>query len=251
MDRDKDIGYSLLTPEDFDQVTTFIDEDFLTREPLNLGAHPRNLGAHSTASSASGATGWYLTKCLASGVSFGARDFKTGALVGARLAYIKTKTDLADEESADEKKTELESRGLSVIEEVGSKVNLFQDPDVEKVLYMYLLSVRRDFCNRGIGTKLVQQSTHSQRKGGRLFWMSERDCRVKDDHRTRKGARLPASLCDDHQYAVRSDLPRPGLRDPVHAGHVHTGGRPGLRPVSHGREYDGSSDDKTPWITFI
>lgn len=74
----------------------------------NLGAHPRNLGAHSTASSASGATGWYLTKCLASGVSFGARDFKTGALVGARLAYIKTKTDLADEESADEKKTELE-----------------------------------------------------------------------------------------------------------------------------------------------
>ncbi|XP_042893068.1 arylalkylamine N-acetyltransferase-like 2 isoform X3 [Penaeus japonicus] len=166
MDRDKDIGYSLLTPEDFDQVTTFIDEDFLTREPLNLGAHPRNLGAHSTASSASGATGWYLTKCLASGVSFGARDFKTGALVGARLAYIKTKTDLADEESADEKKTELESRGLSVIEEVGSKVNLFQDPDVEKVLYMYLLSVRRDFCNRGIGTKLVQMTTERGKELG-------------------------------------------------------------------------------------
>lgn len=45
-----------------------------------------------------------------------------------------------------------------MIEEVGSKVDLFQDPGVEKVLYMYLLSVRREYCNRGIGKKLVQVS---------------------------------------------------------------------------------------------
>lgn len=62
----------------------------------------------STASSAAGATGRYLKKCLASGVSFGARDRETGALVGVRLAYVKTRSDSADEESADGEKTEVE-----------------------------------------------------------------------------------------------------------------------------------------------
>lgn len=45
-----------------------------------------------------------------------------------------------------------------MVEEVGSKVDIFQDPDVEKVLCMYLLSVRHDNCNRGIGKKLVLAS---------------------------------------------------------------------------------------------
>lgn len=44
-----------------------------------------------------------------------------------------------------------------MVEEVGSKVDLFQDPGVE-VLCMYLLSVRRYYCNRGIGKKLVLAS---------------------------------------------------------------------------------------------
>lgn len=44
-----------------------------------------------------------------------------------------------------------------MVEEVGSKVDLFQDPGVE-VLCMYLLSVRRYYCNRDLGKKLVQAS---------------------------------------------------------------------------------------------
>ncbi|XP_063596542.1 arylalkylamine N-acetyltransferase-like 2 [Penaeus indicus] len=159
MGGDEDIEYFLLRPEDFNQVTALVDDDYLTREPLNLGAHSQNVGAQSTASSAVGATGWYLKKCLVSGVSFGARDRETGALVGVRLAYVKTRSDSAAEEAADGEKTEVEIRGLGVVEEVGSKVDLFQDPGVEKVLYMYLLSVRRDYCNRGIGRKLVQAAT--------------------------------------------------------------------------------------------
>lgn len=52
----------------------------------------------------------------------------------------------------------MQIRVSGLIEEVASKVDVFQDPDVNKVLSMYMLCVRRNYGGCGIGKKLVRVS---------------------------------------------------------------------------------------------
>ncbi|XP_063596605.1 uncharacterized protein LOC134773339 [Penaeus indicus] len=141
----KGIEYVVLGREAFEEVAKLINDEFLTREPLSMGSR-------LSGSATEGAIGSGLKKCLDSGVTIGAKDASTGALVGVRLSYIQTKGD----DSHVEPTNEFEKRVLGIVSEAGSKVDVFQDPGVEKVLYMYMLSVRRDYGGRGIGKKLVQ-----------------------------------------------------------------------------------------------
>ncbi|XP_042893070.1 arylalkylamine N-acetyltransferase-like 2 [Penaeus japonicus] len=143
----KDIVYVILGPEDFDDVAKLITDDFLTREPLSMGSR-------MSYSARDGAVGSGIKKCLDSGVTVGARDANTGVLAGVRLSYIQTEADSSETKFTNE----FEKKVLGIVVEAGSKVNVFQDPGVDKVLYMFMLSVRHDYGGRGIGKKLVQMS---------------------------------------------------------------------------------------------
>ncbi|XP_027219879.1 uncharacterized protein [Penaeus vannamei] len=141
----KGIEYVVLGPEAFEEVAKLINDEFLTREPLSMGSRLNG-------SATEGAIGTGLKKCLNSGVTIGAKDTSTGTLAGVRLSYIKTKAD----QSTLQPKTEFEKKVLGIVDEVGAKVDLFEDPGVEKVLYMFMLSVRREYGGRGIGRRLVE-----------------------------------------------------------------------------------------------
>ncbi|XP_047485410.1 uncharacterized protein LOC125036661 [Penaeus chinensis] len=146
-----DIDYFALGLEDFDESARLLEDDFFPREPLSIGTH-------LVTSASTGKIGRKLRECLASGVSFGARDVKTRSLVAVRLSYTATKEHSADEDPVDEEKSEYEIKVSGLIEEVASKVDVFQDHDVNKVLYMYMLCVRRNYGGRGIGKKLVRMT---------------------------------------------------------------------------------------------
>lgn len=70
----------------------------------------QSIGTHLVTSASTGKIGRKLRECLASGVSFGARDVKTSTLVAVRLSYTTTKGQSANEEPVDEEKSEYEVR---------------------------------------------------------------------------------------------------------------------------------------------
>lgn len=147
----KAFEYFLLKPENQDEVAKLIEEDYFPREPLCRGFHV-------TASASSGMTSRKLRECLASGVSFGARDVSTGALAGVRLSYTKAKAEAGSEKPLGERKTEYEIKVCGLCDEIRSKVNIFEESDAEAILYMFVLCVRENYGCCGIAKKLVQMS---------------------------------------------------------------------------------------------
>ncbi|XP_042893076.1 uncharacterized protein LOC122267144 isoform X2 [Penaeus japonicus] len=145
------IEYFPLRPENFDEVAKIMEDEYFPREPVCMGFHV-------TASATSGMTCRKLKECLASGVSFGARDVTTGTLTGVRLSFIKTKAEAIVAKPMDERKSEYEIKVCGLCEEIRSEVNIFQDSDAEKILYMFVLCVRGNYSGRGIAKKLVQMS---------------------------------------------------------------------------------------------
>ncbi|XP_037774101.1 uncharacterized protein LOC119570430 [Penaeus monodon] len=83
----KGIEYVVLGREAFEEVAKLINDEF-----SNLG-DPPGLSRFLSGSATEGAIGNGLKKCLDSGVTVGAKDASTGALVGVRLSYIQTKGD--------------------------------------------------------------------------------------------------------------------------------------------------------------
>nr|XP_027219862.1 uncharacterized protein LOC113812207 [Penaeus vannamei] len=123
----KAFEYFLLKPENQDEVAKLIEEDYFPREPLCRGFHV-------TASASSGMTSRKLRECLASGVSFGARDVSTGALAGVRLSYTKAKAEAGSAKPLGERKTEYEIKVCGLCDEIRSKVNIFEESDAEAIL---------------------------------------------------------------------------------------------------------------------
>ncbi|XP_063596540.1 uncharacterized protein LOC134773283 [Penaeus indicus] len=155
----KDIEYFLLKPENFDEVAKLIEDDYFPREPLCMGFHV-------TASARSGMTSKKLQECLASGVSYGARDVRTGALAGVCLSYVKTKAEAVSAKPLAERKTEYEIKVCGLCDEIRSKVDIFEESNVEKILYIFVLCVRENYGGCGIGKKLVPMSIDQGKASG-------------------------------------------------------------------------------------
>nr|XP_027230584.1 uncharacterized protein LOC113822245 [Penaeus vannamei] len=147
----KGIEYVVLGPEAFEEVAKLINDEFLTG---SLFGHEPLFSVHGLPFERLGNRrgNRHRAEEVPQFRDYRAKDTSTGTLAGVRLSYIKTKAD----QSTLQPKTEFEKKVLGIVDEVGAKVDLFEDPGVEKVLYMFMLSVRREYGGRGIGRRLVE-----------------------------------------------------------------------------------------------
>ncbi|XP_042858914.1 uncharacterized protein LOC122245031 [Penaeus japonicus] len=141
-----DIEYFFLKGDDFDEVVTFLAEDYFQREPTTLGT-----GVNEKCQPGKGRMGEDVRRCLASGLSVGARDRKSGKLIGLRVSEL---VDKAKPFQSDEPCNEFEE----VYRIANHVVSHVFEEKADKFLQMFLLGVNKDYGGRGIAGKMIQMS---------------------------------------------------------------------------------------------
>ncbi|XP_047489086.1 uncharacterized protein LOC125039293 [Penaeus chinensis] len=139
-----DIEYYFLKEDDFDEVVAFLAEDYFQREPITLGTH-----ANEKCEPGKGRMGEDVRRCLKSGLSVGARDRKTGQLIGLRVSNL-----------LDREKPFKSTQPCNEFEELyriaEHVVNHVYEEKADKFLMMFLLSVHKDYGARGIAGEMVK-----------------------------------------------------------------------------------------------
>ncbi|XP_063606789.1 arylalkylamine N-acetyltransferase 1-like [Penaeus indicus] len=141
-----DIEYFFLKEDDFDEVVAFLAEDYFQREPITLGTH-----ANKKCEPGKGRMGEDVRRCLKSGLSVGARDRKSGQLIGLRVSNL-----------LDREKPFKSTQPCNEFEELyriaEHVVNHVYEEKADKFLMLFLLSVHKDYGARGIAGEMVKMS---------------------------------------------------------------------------------------------
>ncbi|ROT72130.1 hypothetical protein C7M84_009486 [Penaeus vannamei] len=140
-----DINF-FLKEDDFEEVVSFLAEDYFQREPITLGT-----GANEECQPGKGRMGEDVRRCLQSGLSVGARDRKTGQLIGLRVS------NLLDRQKPF-KSTQPRNEFEEVYRIAEHVVNHVFEEEADKFLMMFLLSVHKDYGARGIAGRMIKMS---------------------------------------------------------------------------------------------
>lgn len=140
-----EIEYFFLKEDDFEEVVSFLAEDYFQREPITLGT-----GANEECQPGEGRMGEDVRRCLQSGLSVGARDRKTGQLIGLRVSNL---LDRQKPFQSTQPRNEFEEV-YRIAEHV---VNHVFEEEADKFLMMFLLSVHKDYGARGIAGRMIKR----------------------------------------------------------------------------------------------
>lgn len=146
MAAEDEIEYFFLKEDDFEEVVSFLAEDYFQREPITLGT-----GANEECQPGKGRMGEDVRRCLQSGLSVGARDRKTGQLIGLRVSNL---LDRQKPFQSTQPRNEFEEV-YRIAEHV---VNHVFEEEADKFLMMFLLSVHKDYGARGIAGRMIKMS---------------------------------------------------------------------------------------------
>nr|XP_045603438.1 uncharacterized protein LOC123761454 [Procambarus clarkii] len=151
-----ELEYVVLTPDDLDDVIHLLVNHYYSRENIRLGAGM---------SAATKMDEQYIPGCLRSGLSTGARDERTGRLVGVVLSYSATPQapQLKDVVTYI---TEAELKVLKVKTILEGMLDLSEDRGVECVQRLTRFCVQPDYGSRGVARMLVQKSMDLGAKQG-------------------------------------------------------------------------------------
>lgn len=161
MSNPNEIEYANLSMADLAEVEELLELEFYPRENLSKSVH------EDGKKSREGMHTKIVRRCLASGLTVGARDKATGSLVGVRTSYLTTReSERKSEEEKFKYSCEEERRMYVLLEKAKKSYDLFQDSNVEKVIDFDRLCVRKDYCRRGIAKKMVEMSMDLGAKKG-------------------------------------------------------------------------------------
>ncbi|CAL4123288.1 unnamed protein product [Meganyctiphanes norvegica] len=143
---------SLKEDTDLPEVSRLFKDAFLTNEPTCRALHvvPEEV------------MDWYtvvIKACLSSGLSLGARDTSSNALVAMMLNKVLTPKQNSTFGNPVGKTTNKQILILSeIFEEVENTVDIFTKYNVERVLELGILTVDPKYSGKGLGKRLVEKS---------------------------------------------------------------------------------------------
>ncbi|XP_068223083.1 uncharacterized protein [Palaemon carinicauda] len=163
MEKVSDISLHVLTSDDFDDVMQLMRRTFYAREVVTnvVGCSDDVMDAMTTA---------VIQNDLENGVCFGLRDLKTKKLIAVKICSILTRDTHHPLEPV-KPETFKQKAILAVAQSVPPPESLFDDPNIEKILYGRFSNVDPDYTRRGLSNILHEACERAGiEKGCQVFY---------------------------------------------------------------------------------
>lgn len=150
MDVSSNIELSVMTPDDFEETRTFLREQYSYRNPLCRMLGEKGVETYREPLIT------LIRKCLASGLSVGARDKSSQTLAGV---FLNLPQDVDETSEDDDDETEVTSKVFRLLKLLGAGTHrVFQEMNVKVVLELFTLCVHEDYGGQGLGRRLTEKS---------------------------------------------------------------------------------------------
>ncbi|XP_045613383.1 arylalkylamine N-acetyltransferase-like 2 [Procambarus clarkii] len=145
----QDVQFFVMTPGDYEDTETLLNNHFFRRNPLSVAAKQLSVESFSPQLVVD------IKKCLASGVSIGARANGAKTLAGVFL-----NSSLSVDEISTKYTVNLDTSCIvyRVLEMLSTGEQVFNDMKVQRVLDLFTLCVHEDFERRGLARTLLEKS---------------------------------------------------------------------------------------------
>ncbi|XP_064081382.1 uncharacterized protein LOC135197988 isoform X2 [Macrobrachium nipponense] len=149
MERLPDLTLHILTPDDLYDVMQLLRRTFFKREVLSTA-----MGC--TVEDLVNQTSTMVKECLENGVCVGLRETKTKSLVAVKICDVLTR-DRATTTAPENNKTQREKMVEAVSKSIPPPECLFDDPNVEKILYGRIANIDPAYTGKNLSVVLHEE----------------------------------------------------------------------------------------------